>query len=90
MSTSITIYVNHCEESVLTEEGYKDMFEDEVKDFLDDRNAFIDWLEDNYSHIDLWDLTPGGRAKVEAEWLDYARNEIKERNEEWIAYTFKV
>ena len=50
----IKLYVDFKNESVLTEEEYKDILADRSKSYKDDTDAFEDWLNDNYSAFEIF------------------------------------
>lgn len=88
MNTPIKIYVNHTCEEVLTEEEYKTKVAVEVAEIRDDKTAFAEWLDDNFDTLDIWNMTPEERAKIEADWAEYSKEYVEETlNEEgWCQY----
>lgn len=89
MNVPIKIYVNHISEEVLTEEEYKAKVAEWAAETCKDKEALAEWLDDNFDEIDIWNMTPEQRAKVEADWAEYCKKHAEESliDEGWREYT---
>ncbi len=67
------IYVNWCEQEVLTEEEFNDSVQERIAEMKDDAYCFGDFVTDNYDYRDI------GRALMNADF----REEVIKHYEAW-------
>lgn len=88
----VTIYVNWNEHKVMTEDEYNEEMNRRVKRFCEDDANFLEWLEANYTAIEMFDM--GGRQKKEVReaFLEYARDEEENSGFGWYCeeFTFEI
>ena len=65
---TIKIYVNWRKEEVLTENEYNELVKEMAEDFRTNDDDFSEFLEQNYSHRDLWDTDEEERARIMEHW----------------------
>lgn len=68
----VTIYVNWYEEKVMTEKQYREEIERRAKKATEDEEQFADWLEQNYSTIDLHNMEGQKKMAVRKAFLESA------------------
>ena len=87
----IKIYVSCCTSEVLTEEEYLERMQEGTSDYLENLSTFREFLEENYTHYDLFTMTDEERAKLQDKFTDYCR-ETWENNDagEWDENTIYV
>ena len=64
----IKIYVDYENQSVLTEEDYKEVLTERVKSYKSDNDAFADWLNDRYSASEIFKMKSHELDKVVERW----------------------
>lgn len=64
----IKIYVDYENQSVLTEEDYKEVLTERVKSYKSDNDAFEDWLNDRYSASEIFKMKSHELDKVVERW----------------------
>lgn len=69
------VYVNWNDEDILTAKQYEDLMEEKVKELENDEDAFIEWLDRNYSASELWEENVTERENIKARWHDHCWDE---------------
>lgn len=69
------VYVNWCNEDILTAKQYEDLCEEKVKELESDEDAFIDWLDRNYNASELWEENVTERELIKERWHDHCWDE---------------
>jgi hypothetical protein len=64
----IKIYVDYENQSVLTEEQYKEVLTERAKSYKADDGAFRDWLNDNYEAFKIFNMKSHELEKVMERW----------------------
>lgn len=79
------IYINWCEQEVLTEEEYEKHLNEIMREMLEDENVLGEWLCDNlyYHQIGRMVMDEKYRAEKMAEFEEYCRDRIKDEDDEW-------
>ena len=67
---TIKIYVNWRDEEVLTEDEYNELVREMAEDLRTSDYNFSEFLEDNYSHRELWEADEERRAEIMEHWVD--------------------
>lgn len=70
------VYVNWCDEDILTTKQYEDLIEEKVKELETDKDAFEEWLDRNYSASDMWDEDNLNKEIIKDEWHNHCWDEV--------------
>ena len=65
-----TIYVDWDGHEILTEEGYRARIEEVVEEQYEDDNLLIDYLDDNYSKLEIFNMSQHDKESVLADFRD--------------------
>ena len=88
----VTVYVNWDEQKVYSESEYEIEIIHRVEEFCKDNNNFAEWLEENYSTIEIFNF--GGKQKEEARqaFWEYAQCQEKNVGFGWYCekFTFEI
>lgn len=87
----IKVYVSCCSGEVLTEEEYFERMQDGTSEYLENHNTFCEFLEEKYTHYELFTMTDAERADLQDRFTTYCR-ETWENNDggEWDENTIYV
>lgn len=91
----IRIYVNHRDRTVLNEKDFERLVADNAKEYADDGDRFSEWLDENYSTVEIFRMTEAKRANVLAKWEKVAYDDVRsdmtcEYGGEWTEYVIEV
>lgn len=89
---TVTCYINWNDEEVINETQFKELLAEKTKEYIEDAEAFGEWLDDRYSSLEIWDLTETGRKQISEEWAKRAEEYASEDLEEygWRMRTFTI
>ena len=77
---TVKVFVNWYDQEVLTEAEYNARAKEMAEEHRTDDYSFSEFLENRYSHRDLWDANEEERAKIMKHWesmcLDEAYDEL--------------
>lgn len=65
---TIKVYVDWRNEEILTEEEYNERLKEMAESLRTSDYDFSKFLEEHYSHRELWDADEKGRAKIMKFW----------------------
>lgn len=86
---TITIYVDHCTEEVLTEKEYEERRADDLADLVEDTIAFHNWLDDKFSAHELWEIDEAWRERIKNLWVDECES-LWESENGFESYTLQI
>lgn len=89
MEFSVTIYANHFEKEVLSEEEYNERLAEVLEDYEKESEGILaEWLDENFDKIDIWNMTAERRQETENQFKAYLKKRAKEAMEEdgWQSY----
>ena len=66
-----TIYIDWEEREVLTEKEFEELVNEERKRLVDTDEAFEEWLENNFSSLELWKMEMSERVKALTDYRRY-------------------
>jgi hypothetical protein len=72
---TIKVFVDWWNEEILTEEEYNKRAREMAEDFRTSDYNFSEFLEEHYSHRELWDANEKERAKIMEHWVDKCLDE---------------
>lgn len=92
MKKTITVYVNYYDREVATEKEFQRMVEQERVHLMNDvHDIFNEWLENRFSHFELWDMCPSRRLGLlddfNKDCIEQARANIAD---EWEAEEIEI
>lgn len=67
---TVKVFVDWWNKEVLTEEEYNKRAREMAEDFRTSDYNFSEFLEENYSHRELWDANEEERAKIMECWVN--------------------
>ena len=67
---TIKVFVDWQNEEILTEEEYDKRVKEMAEDLRTNDYIFSEFLEERYSHRELWDADEKQRAKIMEHWVD--------------------
>lgn len=67
---TIKVFVNWWNKEILTEEEYKKRAEEMAEERRTDDYSFSEFLENHYSHRELWEANEKERATIMECWVD--------------------
>lgn len=87
----VKVYVNFCSGEVITREEYSERMQEGTLEYFENLSTFREFLEENYTHYDLFTMTDEGKADLKDKFEDYCR-ETWENNDagEWEENTLYV
>lgn len=87
----IKVYVSCCSGEVLTREDYLERMQEGTSEYLENLTVFREFLEENYTHYDLFTMTDEEKVDLRDKFEDYCR-ETWENNDagEWEENTLYV
>ena len=62
------VYVDWRNQEVISETKYKTIFQKTLKELMDDKTAFYEWLNRDYTPKDIWELTKEDRVEIQILW----------------------
>ena len=69
---------------VISREAFNQLVRERAEELFQDHFEFEDWLEENFTTLELWDLTDLKKTEVKSEFKHYCLAEAeKELNEDW-------
>ena len=71
---TIKIFVDWRNEEVLTAGEYEERIREMAEDLRTSDYNFYEFLEENYSHRELWEAGEEERAKIMEHWVDKCLN----------------
>mgnify|MGYP004463520983 CR=1 FL=1 len=88
----VTIYVNWIEQRVMTEDEYNKEINRRVKEFCEDEDNFEDWLDANYSTLELYRIEGKQKEEVRKEFLRTTRDDEENGGFGWQCeeFTFEI
>ena len=72
---TVKIFVDWWNKEVLTEEEYNKRAREMAEEFRTSDYNFSEFLEEHYSHRELWDANEKERAKIMEHWVDKCLDE---------------
>lgn len=67
---TVKVFVDWWKKEVLTEEEYNERAREMAEDFRVSDYNFSEFLEENYSHRELWEANEEQRTKIMEYWAD--------------------
>lgn len=67
---TIKVFVDWWHKEILTEEEYNERAKEMAEEHRTDDYSFSEFLENHYSHRELWDADEEQRAKIMEYWAD--------------------
>lgn len=86
---TITIYVDHYNEEVLTEKEYEERRASDLADLMEDTIAFYHWLDDEFSPHELWETDEEYRERIRNLWKNECED-IWEDDNRFTSYTLRI
>lgn len=74
----INIYVDWSKSIIYTEKELPELIENEADERMEDEEEFSDWLQQEYSAKEIFDLTNEEKEECLAKYKDYCREKIKD------------
>lgn len=87
----IKVYVNSCSAEVITKEEYFERMQEVTAEYRENYNTFCEFLEEKYTHYELFTMTDKEKDDLKDRFEDYCR-EMWENNDagEWEENTIYV
>lgn len=87
----VKVYVNFCSGEVISKEEYAERAQEGTSEYLENHNTFCEFLEEKYTHYELFTMTDEEKADLRDRFEDYCR-ETWENNDsgEWEENTIYV
>ena len=80
----IAIYVNWCDNKILTLSKFEEEVADLAKEYSDDTAIFEEWLSDKYSVSDIFFMSAENKEKITTRFKDHCRDfALTDLNEEY-------
>ena len=76
-ASHIVVYVHWDNEEIISEAEYEAKLEEETKIAAADTYQFSQWLHENYTADDIWDMNEAEKEEVKADWLKHCRNDME-------------
>lgn len=88
----VTVYVNWNEQKVMTEEKYNEEITRRAEEFCKEDENFANWLDENYSTLELYNIEGKQREEVRRAFLKFARDEEENGGFGWCCeeFTFEI
>ena len=87
----ISVFVNHCEQEVLSEANYENRIKGAVEEQFDNREDFEDFLDENYYFEELFNASEEKKKEILEDYKEYlTANVIDGFGNEWDEYTLDV
>ena len=86
MTKKVKVYVNFYDREVLTEKEFKRKLDRERRHLMNEDDDFFDeWLSNNFTHVELWNLTPPQRLRLLDDFNQECIKQAKEKlfDDEW-------
>ena len=84
---TVKLNVNWIGEEIITERELADKIDERVKNMLEDKECYEEYLEDyldcNYTKIELFNILASGNQSVIEETLDDIRNGVQKEIFDW-------
>ena len=87
----ISVFVNHCEQEVLTKAEYENRIKGAVEEQFDNRVGFEGFLDENYYFEELFDASEEKKKEILEDYKEYlTENVTDDFGNEWDEYTLDV
>ena len=87
----INVFINFEEHKVLTEAEFEELKTERAKDYAEGHGAFSDWLNDNYSAFEIFNMKSHELEQVAERWKGVCREDADEDlNFEYAEYELEV
>ena len=88
----VTVYVNWNEQKVYSESEYEVELINRVEEFCEDNDNFAEWLEENYSTIEIFNLESKQKEKAYQAFREYVRGKEENYGFGWYCeeFTFEI
>ena len=87
----VSVFVNHCEQEVLTKAEYENRIKEEVERQCDNREGFESFLDENYYFEELFNASEEKKREILEDYKEYlTANIIDDFGNEWDEYTLDV
>lgn len=88
----VTIYVNWNEQKVMTEDEYNKELDLHAEEYCEDNDNFAEWLEANYTAIEMFSMEGKQKEEVRKAFLEYARDQEESGGFGWCCedFTFEI
>lgn len=89
----IKVYVDFCDHEVMSENEFRQMQDAMIEEDFQNTRFFNDWLDTNYSCVDLFNLDPPDKQDIRESFHRYVESYIGEQITEdgnWEEFTIEV
>lgn len=87
----ISIFVNHCEQEVLSQANYENRIKDRVEEDFNNRVGFETFLVDNYYYGELFDASEEKKKEILEDYKEHLTAYVRDDfASEWDEYTLDV
>ena len=87
----VSVFVNHCEQEVLTKAEYENRIKEEVERQCDNREGFEGFLDENYYFEELFNASEEKKKEILEDYKEYlTANVTDDFGNEWDEYTLDV
>ena len=87
----ISIFVNHCEQEVLSQANYENRIKDRVEEDFNNRVGFGTFLDENYYSEELFNASEEKQREILEDYKEYLAEYIAgDFASEWDEYTLDV
>ena len=86
----VTVYVNWNEHKVFSEDEYKKELNRRIEKFCADDANFEDWLDANYTALELYNLENDQKEKIRKAFLEDARDAEEDGGFGWDCEDFTL
>ena len=73
----VTVFVNWCENTILTEKDFENEIESETLERFDDSDYFDEWLDRNFDPSEIFSFTESEKEAHRNRFKEYCREEAK-------------
>jgi hypothetical protein len=73
----VTVFVNWCENVILTEKDFENEIESETLERFDDSDFFDEWLDRNFDPSEVFSFTESEKETHRNRYKEYCRQEAK-------------
>lgn len=75
---NVTVYVDYNNQEVLNEEEYQARLEEKIEELLEDEWEFNEWLAQEFTVRELFDMTADERQEAMERWHDTCENNARD------------
>lgn len=88
----VTVYVDWNEQKVYSESEYEEEINRSAEEFCEDNDNFAEWLEANYTTIEMFSLEGKQKEEARKAFLEYARGQEENGGLGWRCdeFTFEI